>query len=87
MTYAARYSRTIEPELTIYRDGVEIDRVNADRALDWLATARLDYPSAATLREQIEARLNPPECREREACHLHAVDGERCVLHGGSDEL
>lgn len=86
MTWAARYSRTEQPELTIYRHGLEVERVNLEDARAWLAGTDLDYASKVSLREQIDARMGPPEC-SFPSCVMHAVDGDSCWGHGGSDPL
>lgn len=84
MTWAARYSRTEQPELTIYRDGVEVSRMSTDDR--WFSRI-LARSRNAPLVADIAARVPVRECIETDACRNHAVDGERCWDHGGSDPL
>lgn len=72
MTWAARYSRTEQPELTIYRDGLEF--------------AYLDITNLSLVTDLL-ARIPATECIQTDACRNHAVDGQRCWEHGGSDPL
>ena len=99
VTWAARYSRTEQPELTIYLNGDEMQREsipladfpcdNGDQCtLPWLPVGRhavLNHDP--DLRADIAARVPVRECIETDACRNHAVDGERCWDHGGSDPL
>ena len=101
MTWAARYSRTEQPELTIWRDGVEVGREADFLALSRIIsrdcecglTINLAYLLStalyhdADLRADIAARVPVRECIQTDACRNHAVDGERCWEHGGSDPL
>ena len=99
MTWAARYSRTETPEITIWRDGEVVDRLAVDRvarvvrldpcscgydrAITWIVQVAHD----ADLRADIAARVPVTECEEPGCVHWAMPDGRCHHLHGGSDEL
>lgn len=101
MTWAARYSATDEPELTIYRDGVEHSRVAVECAGYALTAMRgnlclcdkgsrswiVEIIHDRDLRADIAARVPVRECEETQACTRHAMPDGRCREHGGRDEL
>lgn len=85
MTWAARYSRTEQPELTIWRDGEETGRVSLVIAASKLGKAI--FGTRSDLASDIAARVPVTECEEPGCVHWAMPDGRCHHLHGGSDEL
>lgn len=92
MTWAARYSRTEQPELTICDETGEVGRFTVgfggelDEAMKNPLLAGL-IRMTSDLAADIAARVPVTECEEPGCVNWAMPDGRCHHVHGGSDEL